>query len=211
MGWDVVSGNWELNSRCSSYTTPPRPGQSWNFSPIDTGRGTIRVVMVNSTLSAQIKVVVGAGAPYSLVLFPSATGSPNNSLPYYYQDSAGIPFPLYAKVFDRRGNWIKQYDSPSAPISWGVREVTGTPPTGAFARTGGQQNSFTPTRAYNVADLIARFTYSSRTLADTVRISVLPGRPDHITIQADTTASGADLTRYDISRNQISVNLYAIL
>ena len=32
--------------------------------------------------------------------------------------------------------------------------------------------------AYNVADLIA-FTYSGNTLADTVRISVLPG-PDHI-------------------------------
>lgn len=211
LGWDVVNGNWSMSSNLTSSTSPPRPGQSWRFSPIDTGRGTISVVMVSSTLSAQIKVVVGVGAPYSLVLFPNATGSPYNSLPSYYEDSAGIPFPLYAKIFDSRGNWLKQYDSPSAAISWSVREVSGTPPTGTFGRTTGQQNSFTPTRAYNVADLIATFTYSGRALADTVRISVLPGRPDHITIQADTTASGVDLTRYDISSNQTSVNLYAVL
>jgi len=211
LGWDVVNGNWSMSSNLTSSTTPPRPGQSWRFSPIDTGRGTISVVLVSSTLSAQIKVVVGGGAPYSLILFPSATGSPYNSLPHYYEDSAGIPFPLYAKIFDSRGNWLKQYDNSSAPISWSLREVSGTPPTGTFGRTTGQQNSFTPTRAYNVADLIATFTYSSGTFADTVRISVLPGRPDHITIQADTTASGADLTRYDISSNQTSVNLYAIL
>lgn len=211
LGWDVVNGNWSMSSQLTSSTTPPRPGQSWRFSPIDTGRGTISAVLVSSTLTAQIKVVVGVGAPYSLVLYPNATGSPYNSLPNYYEDSAGIPFPLYAKIFDSRGNWLRQYDNPSAAISWRLREVSGTPPTGTFGRTSGQQNSFTPTRAYNVADLIASFTYSSRTFADTVRIRVLPGRPDHITIQADTTASGADLTRYDISSNQTSVNLYAIL
>ncbi len=211
LGWEIVNGNWSMSSQLTSSTTAPRPGQSWRFSPIDTGRGTISAVLVSSTLSAQIKVVVGVGAPYSLVLFPNATGSPYNSLPNYYEDSAGIPFPLYAKIFDSRGNWLRQYDNPSAAISWRLREVSGTPPTGTFARTSGQQNSFTPTRAYNVADLIASFSYNSRTFADTVRISVLPGRPDHITIQADTTASGADLIRYDLSSNQTFVNLYAIL
>ncbi len=212
LGWEIVNGNWSMSSQLTSSTSPPRPGQSWRFSPIDTGRGTISVISIeNSSLSAQIKVVVGVGAPYSLILFPSATGSPYNSLPNYYQDSAGIPFPLYAKIFDSRGNWLKQYDSPSAPFSWRVREVSGTPPTGTFQRTTGQQNSFTPTRAYNVVDLIASFTYNSRTFADTVRISVLPGRPHHITIQADTSASGVDLTRYDIQSNQTSANLYAIL
>ena len=215
LGWDVVNGNWELNAPFSSINSPPRPGQSWDFSPRDTGRGAIKVVMVNSTLSAQIKVVVGAGAPYSLVLFPSATGSPYNSIPYYYNDSAGISFPLYAKIFDRGGNWLKQYDNSSVAISWRVREESlgpcGKSPTGTFARTNGNQNSFTPTQAYNVADLIASFTYSGNTLADTVRISVLPGRPDHITIQLDTATCGVDQTRYEMASNDTTVNLYAIL
>jgi len=209
LGWDVVSGNWSMSPQLTSSTSPPRPGQSWRFSPIDTGRGNISVA--RNGLTAQIKVVVGVGAPYSLVLYPNATGSPYNSLPNYYEDSAGIAFPLYAKIFDSRGNWLRQYDNPSADISWRVREVTGIPPTGTFLNTRGQQNSFTPTRAYNIADLIASFTYGSRILADTVRISVLPGRPDHITIQADTAAFGADLTRDEIASNDTSVNLYAIL
>src|SRR5690606_9855852 len=103
------------------------------------------------------------------------------------------------------GNWLKQYDTPSAAISWKLQELSGTPPSGTFTMISGQQNSFNPYSAGNEADLIASFTYNNSTLTDTVRIRVIPGDPDHITIQADTTESGADLTRYEISNNDTSV------
>jgi len=211
-GWEVVSGNWAISPNKLYIGTVPSSSEEWKFSPADTGRGAISVVLVNSTLKAQIKVVVGVGAPYSLVLYPNAIGSPYDSkITTTYKCPACVPFPLYAKIFDAGGNWLKQYDTPSAAISWKLQELSGTPPSGTFTMISGQQNSFNPYSAGNEADLIASFTYNNSTLTDTVRIRVIPGDPDHITIQADTTESGADLTRYEISNNDTSVNLYAIL
>lgn len=211
-GWDVVSGNWSMSATLSSSVSPPRPGQYWRFSPIDTGSGIIKTAYVADTsLKAQIKVKVTEGAPYSLILYPNASSTAYDPLPSYYMDSAGLPFPLYAKVFDSRSNWLRGYDNPTAPISWTIREVSGTPPTGTYSGPGGNQNRFTPTKARNVVDLIATFSSGTRTFADTVRIRVTPGRPDHITIQADTAEASVDLSRIDISSDQIDVNLYAIL
>lgn len=211
-GWEEVMGKWSMSPQLSSSTPAPNPDQFWNFSPIDTGRGTITVTSIaNTSLSASIKVVVGVGSPYRIALYPSATGAPYNDIPNFYIDSAGVPFPLYAKVFDSRDNWLRQYDNAYAPITWSVREVSGTPPTGSYQKTSGQQNNFTPTKAYNVVDLVATFTLGSKTFTDAVRVRVVPGRPAKITIQADTTGAGADLTRIELLSNQTSVNLYAIL
>ncbi len=211
--WEVVNGNWSMTSGLSSSTTPPRPGQSWNFSPVDTGRGTISVVSVtDTTLRASISVVVTPGGPAYIQIFPNVSGNAYNNPPFEYIDSAGTIFPLYAKVFDSRGVWLREYDSLNAPIIWTITEVSGTPPTGSLIpRTTGNQTGFLPTRARNVVDLVATFSQGNRTFSDTVRVRVVPGRPDHITIQADTTANGRDLTRYEMQSSDTSVLLYAIL
>lgn len=211
LGWEAVNGNWASSSSLTSLTSAPNPGQVWVFSPIDTGRGIISVRSTNNTnLTARINVRVGVGGPHSIVLYPNATAVAYNSIPNYYLDSAGIPFPLYAKVFDRRNNWLRNYDNSSAPITWRVSPVS--PAIGSYTPTNrGNQTSFVPTLAYRVADLIATFESGSISLSDTVRISVLPGRPDHITIQTDTSASSPDLPRIDIQSNEISQILYAIL
>ena len=99
--WEPVSGNWSMSGGFGSSTTPPNPGQTWNFSPIDTGSGTITVT--RGSLSATISVVVTTGSPYSISIYPNATDSSYTGPPSYFIDSAGVAFPLYAKVFDSRG------------------------------------------------------------------------------------------------------------
>ncbi|MBN1759825.1 MAG: fibro-slime domain-containing protein [Chitinispirillaceae bacterium] len=211
--WEVVEGNWSMTGLTSS-TTAPQPGQSWNFTPIDTAHGTITVAnALDTTLKTSIPVIVGTGAPNSLEIFPNATGTQYADPPTVYVDSAGIEFPLYAKVFDSRGVWLRQYDSLTAPISWRIIELSGNTntPTGTYTRTTGNRTGFTPTRARNVVDLVATFSSGGRTFYDTVRVRVVPGRPDHITIQEDTTANGRDLTRLDMQSNETEAYLYAIL
>ncbi|MCX7725944.1 MAG: fibro-slime domain-containing protein, partial [Chitinispirillaceae bacterium] len=209
--WEVVSGSWSIQpTTIRTVTPPPTSAQLWEFFPIDTGRATIRVV--NGSLSASISVVINPGAPAVLRLYRNAADTVGYlNPPNFYYDSAGVVFPLYAKIFDSRGVWLRQYDSLSAPIYWSIIEVSGTPPTGTLTRTMGNQNGFTPTRAGNVVDIVARFSVGSRTIADTVRIRVLPGKPDHITIQADTARNGVDLTELQIQSNQTEASLYAIL
>ncbi|MBN1309441.1 MAG: fibro-slime domain-containing protein [Chitinispirillaceae bacterium] len=208
--WEVVSGNWAMTSGLSSSTTPPQSAQSWRFTPDDTGRGTISVV--NGSRTASISVTVTTGSAYSMQIYPNASGSPYANPPTVYIDSAGVVFPLYAKVFDSRGYWLEQYDTITAPISWRVVEVSGTPPTGSLTpRTTGHQTGFLPTRARNVVDLVATFSQGGRTFSDSVRVRVVPGRPDHLTIQADTTENGRDLTRFEMQSTDTTALLYAIL
>ncbi|MBN1576108.1 MAG: fibro-slime domain-containing protein [Chitinispirillaceae bacterium] len=208
--WEVVSGDWSMTSGLSSSTTPPQSAQSWRFTPDDTGSGTISVT--SGSLTASISVMVTTGSPYSLQLYPNATGAAYANPPTVYVDSAGVVFPLYAKVFDSRGYWLLQYDSIAAPISWRIDEVSGTPPTGSLTpRTTGNRTGFLPTRARNVVDLVATFSQSGRTFSDIVRVRVVPGRPDHITIQADTTVNGRDLTRFEMQSTDTTALLYAIV
>lgn len=211
--WEVVSGNWSMTGSLTSSILPPRPGQSWNFSPTDTGSGEINVT--SGSNDASIYVEVTTGSPYSIRIYPGADDSAYSDLPYQYTEAAGDLFPLYAKVFDIRGHWLREYDDLSAPISWDTAEVSGTPPTavppGGFVRSSGHENWFTPTRAYNVVDLIATFSEGGRNFSDTVRMNVVPGSPDHITIQADTAHDGDDLTNYTMSSDDTTALLYAIL
>ena len=211
LGWESVPGNWSMATTLSSSTSPPSSALTWNFCPDDTGRGSIGVSYAGRTTS--IQVIVNAGGPSYLVLYPSATGAPYTDPPFTYVDSAGVPFPLYAKVFDRNGVWLRQYDVSSAPINWSVREVSGVPPTGVLSPLRGNQSSFTPERAYNIVHIIATFSQSGRTFSDSVRIRTIPGRPDHITIQADTASirGGVDITQISLQSSETERTLYAII
>jgi fibro-slime domain-containing protein len=210
--WEPINGNWSMTG-LTSRNPPPNPGLSWEFWPIDTAHGTITVVNPNnSSVRASIPVVVVPGAPASIRLYPNATGTQyDDPTVRTYIDSAGIEFPLYAKIFDNQGIWLQQYDVLTAPINWSIVEVSGTPPTGSLTRTNGNRNGFTPTRAYNTVDLEATFSENGRIFTDAVRVLVVPGRPDHITIQADTSETSPDLTRLDMQSSQTTALLYAVL
>ena len=208
--WEDVSGNWSINPTRLQPSFPP-PGISWNFTAADTGRGTMTAR--TDSLSTSITVVVTPGGPRSIRLFPNRTDAAYQNPSYQYRDSAGLPFPLFARVYDRRGVWLTQYDNLQAPITWTVAEVSGRPPTGSYTRNPatGNEIGFIPHRADNVVLLIGTFSENGRIFSDSVRVLVVPGRPHHITIQADTAHYGVDLTRTQLQSDQNTVLLYAIL
>jgi len=209
--WEPISGTWSKSVNLTSSTPTPTPGQTWNFSPIDTGRGTITVS--NGSRSATITVVVEAGRAHSISLYANANSTAYNGPQFNYDDSAGVSFPLYAKVFDSRGVWLRQYDVVTAPITWRfeIRPVAKPDAAATFTpRTTGHQTGFVPTIAGNVIYLIATLT-DGIVISDTVSVSVIPGRPDHITIQADTSRNGIDQRQLDMQSNQTVAMLYALL
>lgn len=207
LGWEPVPGKWQ--SSIGTSIDPPDQSLSWNYCASDTGRGSIGVVYAGK--STQIPVKVLPGGPAKLKLYPSVNGQEYTDPPTYYLDSAGNPFPLYAKVFDKNDVWLKQYDNSDAPITWTIGEISGTPPTGAYTLSQGQRNEFTPTRAYNVVHLIA--TFENGRFADSVRVMVVPGQPDHITIQADTASINGwrKLSRIEFQSTEITRDAYAVI
>lgn len=211
LGWESVPGNWSKSSALKTADSPPVSSQNWSFSPTDTGRGSIGATY--SGLSASISVVVNPGGPSSIVLYPSSSGSPYQNPPSSYEDTAGIEFPLYAKVFDPNGVWLKQYDNSSAPITWRISEYLGTPPTGDLSRSSGHTNEFTPERAHNTVHIVATFSEGGRVFSDSVRVHVVSGPPDHITIQNDTASINGwvDITQISMSSTETDRNLFAII
>ncbi|NLG16380.1 MAG: fibro-slime domain-containing protein [Fibrobacter sp.] len=207
LGWEPVPGKWQ--SSIETSIDPPDQSQSWNYCASDTGRGSIGVVYAGK--NTQIPVKVLPGGPAKLKLYSSVNGQEYTDPPAYYLDSAGNPFPLYAKVFDKNDVWLTQYNNSDAPITWTIGEISGTPPTGAYLLSQGQRNEFTPTRAYNVVHLIA--TFENGRFADSVRVRVVPGQPDHITIQADTASINGwrKLTRIEFQSTEITRNAFAVI
>lgn len=210
--WEDISGKWSIDpSRLQR--SPPPSGKTWDFQAEDTGHGTITAKNVADTAQkTSISVIVNPGAPRYVKLYPNATDSeylaPSQKI---YSDTAGDVFPLYAKVFDSRGVWLKKYDSTTAPVTWRyeIRPVAKPDDSARFTpRISGHQTGFFATTAGNVINLIATF---SNQYSDTVVISVKPGKPDHITIHLDSLASGADQTELSMQSNQTTALLYAVL
>jgi len=208
LGWDPVPGNWQSSLR--SRSTAPQNSQNWNFCASDTGWGTIAVEYDGEVASIRVRALPGAA--HRLVLYPSENGNEYADPPQYYFDSAGVPFPLFAKIFDQDGIWLKEYNNTSAPITWTIREISGTPPTGTLSGPGGHRNEFVPTRAYNMVQITATFTLQGRVFSDSVRIWVVPGRPDHLSIQADTASiNGRDIDEIYFQSTETTRNAFAVI
>jgi hypothetical protein len=186
--WENVPGNWAILPAIPTVDAPPQASDVWNLYADDTGSALIVVTMGSSTPDT-VRVRFGVGKPDHIVLYP-ATGMPGSSNAPYppptdtIVDSAGRALPLVAKVFDYKGYWLSEVESNDAPISWSVVEMGGIPPTGSLAWTSGASNSYTPTRARNSVFAIARYDSAGQTFFDTVLVTVVPGRPQHLTIEA---------------------------
>jgi len=102
-----------------------------------------------------------AGAPKYIKLYPLEGPPYGNNMQYpdpswQMVDTAGKPLQVVAKVFDRVGTWLSQYELSSAPISWSVYEFpqNRNTPTGTLNPTSGYKTTYTPTKAYNIVYII---------------------------------------------------------
>ena len=214
--WVPVDGNWLYSSDNGSLSSS-QPAILWNFAPGDTGRGTI-VVSIGNTSSDAITVKINPGLPATLVLYPKPGVPDSTNIPYdpstvSIPDSAGNPFPLVAKIFDKKGVWLNDFetsDSLSELITWNVIELNGDT-TGTLDLTTGFDRTFTAKKAYDTVKIAAHYGLFS----DTVQLKILPGRPARLILEGSAVnpplnaAAPKDTLR--ILSNIVSASLYAVL
>jgi hypothetical protein len=188
--WEAVSADWAILPVLRTNPVAPKSSNSWRFTPLDTGSAIV-VVSMGISVPDTITVHFSHGLPYSLVLYPNAglPGAANAPLPSPATaiiDTAGRPLQLVAKIFDKNGVWIKDYEKSSAPIDWTKLELIGNPPTGTLSSALGYVTVFSPVRAYNTVYVVATFdTIGYPKYSDTVLVRIVPGAPKRLVIEAD--------------------------
>lgn len=225
-GWQAVSGTWSMSAGLHSQLAPPASDSVWNFTPSDTGRGTITVTW--GTLTYNVSVVVQPGQPTSMVIYPNngQPGAQYGNAPYLssvtYRYQAGTVIPLTAKLFDVINVWLSAYETNpalSGLITWDVRDsATGTftSAMGTLSAQSGHRTLFTPAMAFRTYLATATFSQGAIMLQYTVRFNVTAGTPAHLVIEAspDSASSpNADnpIARIELQATQTSQPVYAVI
>jgi len=190
MGWENVPAAWHATAGLKTSVAPPGASITWTVAPADTGFGYIKVTM-GSAKPDSIVAQFLHGVPRSIVLY-AAGGDPKTMVPYpgpnqVMWDSAGTPVPVVAKVFDKAGIWLSAYESATAPITWTITELAGNTdvPTGSFTPATGYTTAVTPIRAGNSIWVIGEFQENGQTYRDTIKLSVLAGKINHLVLEND--------------------------
>jgi fibro-slime domain-containing protein len=188
--WEFVNGNWSVTGSLSTATNPPGSSISWIVAPSDTGSGWIKVSM-GTALPDSAKAVFVHGSAHSIVLYPR-NADPSTLLPFPAKseavwDSAGTPLPVFSKIFDRAGIWLREYDTVTSPVAWTLLEDTANKsvPTGSISPSSGNATTLAATKAYNAVYIIGKFTKGGTSFSDTILVRILPGPADHLSLEPD--------------------------
>jgi hypothetical protein len=195
-GWDYVPGQWGITGSITTATQAPGASINWIVVPSDTGSGYIKVSFSTATPDS-IPVHFTLGAPASIVLYP-ADGNPSGLQPYpdpgqAITDSAGNALPVVAKVFDKAHDWLSSYETSVAPVTWRIVELPGNTdiPTGTTVPTSGYKTTLSATKASNSILVIAEFKSGSLTFDDSIKVTVVPGKPNHLVIESDNNPNAS--------------------
>ncbi len=225
-GWMAVNGAWSMSAGLRTLLPPPASDSIWNFSPSDTGHGSISATWGN--LSYSITVWAKAGAPASLGIYPNAglPGSQFGNPPFLstitYRYAAGTAIQLYAKVFDPINVWLGGYETDSSLsnlITWDVRDsasATFTSAMGTVSGLTGHSTVFTPLEAFKTYIATATLAQGIVRLQYAVRFAVTAASPARIDIEAspDSLSSpnaGNPIGRLQLQSTQTSQAVYAII
>jgi fibro-slime domain-containing protein len=206
--WEAVPADWAIVPDLRTSVAPPKSVNSWDFAPIDTGSGKI-IVNMGTSIPDTISIKFLHGLPYSLVLYPlpgkpGVDNMPLSSPGVAIIDSAGKSMQVVAKIFDKNGVWIGDYERGSAPISWNMQELTGTPPTGAISPVLGYLTAFTPRKAYNTVYIVAMFdTAGFAHFSDSILVKVVPGRPFQLVVEENQNWQASPNDARPVNRVQI--------
>lgn len=188
--WDNILVKWSQISLVPGTTPPARDYRWTSFSSIEPGTGRIIISRTGNgnEITDTAVVIALPGLPHQLVLYPSIGAIGAMNIPYpnpsiTINRTAGYIFPTTAKIFDIHGNWLQNYETYSAPISWRVVELEGQAPSGSFTSIVGATVNYKPLRASNVVLIIAEFLESGISFSDTVKLYITPGVPDHLVLE----------------------------
>ena len=217
--WEYVAADWVLIGNAAANPAAPKSAVSWTFSPTDTGTGAI-VVTMGASPPDTVSVAFVHGLAFELVLYPGAA-QPNSHTPLPgpvtpIVVAAGDTLQMTARVLDESNAWLSEYATVSAPISWSIEQLQGEPATDSLIGTAGYQSAFTSTRAYNRVYVIATFALGSKTLHDTVQISVGPGAANHLVLEPNPNWQNSPnrdnpVDSVTILSNQKTVKVYAVI
>jgi fibro-slime domain-containing protein len=221
-GWEYVKANWTATAGLQNATAAPTSSISWDIAPKDTGHAWIKVSLTGATPDS-ILVTIGAGVPKYIVLYPAegAPGPTNMAYPDPSQvilDSAGKAFPVVGKVFDKANDWLSSFETSSSPVSWTIVEAAGNTdiPTGSVAPLSGDKTTLSATRANNTILVIGSFVQSGQTYRDSIKVTVVPGKPDHLSLEPTSDASASPhkdnpADTVSIAQNQNNGVVYAVI
>jgi fibro-slime domain-containing protein len=188
--WVAVDANWF--SILSGKQSNGPFDRSWDFAPSDTGKGIIYVTL-GKAIADTLPVIVIPDKPNYLVLYnnagaPSSSVKPLPNLPDSVIVSADSTYTLFAKVFERHGIWLSEYElnaSKMSTISWRIEENGGHLNSGTINSTAGNYTVFTADSAYRNLKIIATITISpTYSFSDTVKIYITPGKPAKLYLEA---------------------------
>jgi hypothetical protein len=172
-----------------------------------------------------VLVKILPGLPAKLALYGKEGPVPDFANPPYINptdtifDTAGIAFPLVAKIFDHRGVWLPEYElqtSKSNQIHWTVQEMAGFDGTGRLDDTIGHKSNFLPVKAYQSVYIISTFSFNQTMYRDTVLLKIVPGAPKQLVIEGSPDWKSSPNKPNPIDTVQItdsisSASVYAVL
>jgi fibro-slime domain-containing protein len=195
--WTEVSVAWQTTGVVTNPAAP-NPASVFHFTPVSPSSGKITISMTGTGgivirdsvfvifqpgLAQKLELYSNAGAPVAADKYPDPTV--NDTV------AAGTPLPLYAKIFDQNNVWLSAYEQNPSSITWRIQELAGNPPTGNLLTTQGYTTTFTPTKAYNTAYVIAELGTNGGVISDMVKIYVKPAPANHVVIEASPSGSAS--------------------
>lgn len=223
--WDNVAASWRVVGLSTTPAAPAGAADQWTYQPAlhnQSGRVVVSLFSGTQTRYDSVFVVFQPGLPSSVVLFP-AIGTPYQGANQPYAPPAttdtmvaGTQRLLVAKVFDHRGVWLTQYETPSAPVSWSTVSIAGGALGDTLSRRSGDSTRFSPVDAHKTLYIISEFSLSGIVLRDSVRIRTTASTANHLVIEASAdpaVSPNADRPLYGVtlsSRDTITT-AYAIL
>ena len=220
-GWDNYAVQWSKTAGLVIAGTPPQ-AVLWTIAPTAIGTGRIKITGLGVAAGAKadsISVTVLPGLPNRIAVYPdtvSATAaySPSQAL----NITAGHAAELYARVFDRNGVRLYQFenaDSSRAIMTWRAAIVPDNIGVDSLLSTVQTYHSrFTPQRAYTTYRATLTYTKSGTTLTGSALFYVGPDTAYRMVIEEDPQYDNNTPMPYDVmefSGNDRIKYAYAIL
>jgi fibro-slime domain-containing protein len=192
--WVLVGVTWQIAS-LNGVTPPSTSVDRWALRPTVADTGIIRIV--KGTAADSIRAIFRLGLPASLVLYRKdlSPADPQNAA---YPGAnvvdtltAGVDTGIVAYLFDVNNMWLSSFKRSDAPISWSIREISGSGSSGTLSASTGYKTIFRPRRAYNTVEIVAVYSENGTTISRAVRFYIKAGMQTHLVIEASPLASSS--------------------
>ncbi|MFP4242069.1 MAG: fibro-slime domain-containing protein [Chitinispirillaceae bacterium] len=185
--WEEIPARFTQEDLLLESDPPSTNVKSWRFNPEQVATGSITATADGQTaqISDRVVVIVGYGNADELDLYPN-TGDPvsMSPLPGDTVISAGEDLNIYAKMFDKRDNWLEDYETIEElrdRIDWSIQPSGDE--EGSLSEDIGNRTTFNSTRAYETYVITATYSHDTTLLRSSIAVEIEPGAPSQLVIE----------------------------